>query len=166
MQFQLWVETCSRLCGECAVGYVVGGPWDYTVSSLGQVIVIVISRPRSLTIELKLGGQTAKRCSDWKSCTFAHSLSMWMICWLIYMEFLSQQGSLTLPVWVTTSCKCCPVPSLHTAPGLTCDQEGFMEDDRKGSVTWPLFRPVFSFKEKTDNGVVCVIHGVSCFGGN
>ena len=25
-----------------------GGPWDYTVSSLGQVIVI--SRPRSLTI--------------------------------------------------------------------------------------------------------------------
>ena len=29
---------------------VGGGLQDYTVSSLGQVIVIVISRPRSLTI--------------------------------------------------------------------------------------------------------------------
>ena len=28
----------------------MGGPLDYTVSFLGQVIVIVISRPRSLTI--------------------------------------------------------------------------------------------------------------------
>ena len=27
-----------------------GGPGDYTVSYLGQVIVIVIGRPRSLTI--------------------------------------------------------------------------------------------------------------------
>ena len=33
---------CSRLCG--------GGLLDYTVSFLGQVIAIVISRPRSLTI--------------------------------------------------------------------------------------------------------------------
>ena len=29
-----------------------GGPQDYTVSYLGQVIVIVIGRPRSLTITL------------------------------------------------------------------------------------------------------------------
>ena len=29
---------------------MVGGLQDYTASSLGQVIVIVISRPRSLTI--------------------------------------------------------------------------------------------------------------------
>ena len=28
----------------------VGGPLEYTVSFLGQVIIIVISRPRSLTI--------------------------------------------------------------------------------------------------------------------
>ena len=32
----------------------MGGPLDYTVSYLGQVIVIVISRPRSLTILLNL----------------------------------------------------------------------------------------------------------------
>ncbi len=31
------------------VGGWVGGPGDYTVSYLGQVIVIVIGRPRSLT---------------------------------------------------------------------------------------------------------------------
>ena len=34
----------------CVVVVVGGGPWENTVSSLGQVIVIVISRPRSLTI--------------------------------------------------------------------------------------------------------------------
>ena len=31
-------------------GVAGGGPLDYTVSYLGQVIVIVIGRPRSLTI--------------------------------------------------------------------------------------------------------------------
>ena len=33
-----------------AVGYVVGGPWDYSISYLGQVIDIGRCRPRSLTI--------------------------------------------------------------------------------------------------------------------
>ncbi len=32
-----------------------GGPRDYIVSSLGQVIVIVIGRPRSLTIKFMVG---------------------------------------------------------------------------------------------------------------
>ena len=39
-----------KSCGVVVVVVVGGGLLDYTVSFLGQVIVIVISRPRSLTI--------------------------------------------------------------------------------------------------------------------
>ena len=41
-----------KSCGVVVVVVVGGGLLDYTVSFLGQVIAIVISRPRSLTIML------------------------------------------------------------------------------------------------------------------
>ena len=43
-----------------------GGLIDYTVSSLGQVIVIVISRPRSLTI-MFFGSDRSPRNADLRS---------------------------------------------------------------------------------------------------